>query len=498
MLQNIKLKAGLYTELAGNGRFVNVVLAAGELQIRLRSRDGSTFQTQLVSGMAFELPRGFVSAAFLSEVTQQTKVWLSDLPLTYTPVEQKIVGSTAVISNSGKAFFGNAAEMLAQRQGRKGVSIFAKEDFYIGGSDVNQINAVKVAANETTKIDTQAAIYAFSLNSANAPKKVVIAGSEPEILEDQSYSGVRSYGFSSAAMAAPQAGIVDKVYVLGMSGVNTVTNDELRFGETVFTGSMQGEGGADTSAGYNNHYYGITKSGNALTLVDVDMATGDYVESVIYTHTESIAITRFRVNNGRIALACNSAGYDGFALVGDLGGEMVLKPFPAAFGTAGDMQLLSTGAVVVTKTAHTSHSNLNDAGFSVPVATPYESFNINFLSLDRANDTIYIQFSNFISKSENMGVSWEAAFLGVDSPIASVSVNDNSAIIAAYYKVFISDGYGGLVEVPYPTEAGMNASSAFPTPTGEVYITDNSNIHILQGETKTVGGLDVAIMEEIN
>jgi hypothetical protein len=498
MLQNIKLNAGLYTELAGNGRFVNVVLAAGELQIRLRSRDGSTFQTQLVSGMAFELPRGFVSAAFLSEVTQQTKVWLSDLPLTYTPIEQKIVGSAAVISNSGKAFFGDALEMLPQRLGRKGVSIFANEDFYIGGIDVNQINAVKVTANETTKIDTQAALYAFSLNSANAPKKIVIAGSEPEILESQSYLGVRTYGVTQAAMAAPQEGVVDKIYTAGGGGVATVTNDELRFGATVYSGSVRGTGGAETGAGYNNHYYTVTISGNTLSLVDIDMATGDYVENVIYTHTESISITYFRVNNGRIAIACNSASYDGFALVGELGGEIVLKPFVAGFGTAGDMQLLSTGAVVVTKTALTSYSNLIDAGFSVPVATPYESFNINSLSLDKASDTIYIHYSNFISKSGNMGVSWQGAFGGIDSTVVSVSVNDGSAIIAAYYKVYISDGLGGLIEVPYPTESGMNVKRVFPTPTGEIYIKDGADLHILQGESKISGGLDVAIMEEIN
>jgi len=162
MLHNILLKAGEYTEIAKQGKFLNVVLAAGEITARIRMNDLSTFETKLVSGMAFPVPQGFQSVAFFSDTSQQTKIWLGNLPLTYAPMESKVVGSSALQSRKEKTFFNKPTITVESASGRGKIILQAEKDFFVGGAGMSISNSVKVKSGDLFSLNTQGAIYTYS------------------------------------------------------------------------------------------------------------------------------------------------------------------------------------------------------------------------------------------------------------------------------------------------------------------------------------------------
>lgn len=165
MLHNVLIKANKHTEIAKQGKFINIVLASGELSARIRMGDGQIFETKLISGMSFPVPQGYVSVAFTSETSQQTRIWLGDLPLTYSPLDSKIVGSSSAQTTESEVYYNTFTEVLPARVGRQKAILYCAEDFYFGGQGVTYANAMKHNANTPLQLDTQAPILAFSKNS---------------------------------------------------------------------------------------------------------------------------------------------------------------------------------------------------------------------------------------------------------------------------------------------------------------------------------------------
>jgi len=172
MLHNILLKAGEYTEIAKQGKFLNVVLAAGEITVRIRMSDLSTFETKLISGMSFPTEKEFQSVAFTSDTSQQTKVWVGDLPLSYSPMNSKVVGSSALRSGFGRSFYGEPSVLLGAESGRGKVTLSSLEDFFVGGKGVTKDSAIKIDAGSVFSISTQGAIYSFTDNQSDIRKEV--------------------------------------------------------------------------------------------------------------------------------------------------------------------------------------------------------------------------------------------------------------------------------------------------------------------------------------
>jgi len=165
MLHNILLKAGEYTEIAKQGKFINVVLAAGEITVRIRMRDLSVFETKLVSGMSFPVTKGFQSVAFTSNDNQQIKVWLGDLPLNYSPVSSKLVGSSALGSRQVKSFFGYPLLTIEAKSQRGKITMQASKPFFVGGAGVAVGSGIYVEAYKLLEINTQGAVYTYSENA---------------------------------------------------------------------------------------------------------------------------------------------------------------------------------------------------------------------------------------------------------------------------------------------------------------------------------------------
>ena len=148
MLHNILLQAGIQTEIAKKGKFINVVLAAGEITARIRHIDGGVLETKLISGMAFPVPEGFASVGLTSDVSQQTKVWLGDMPLTYSPSESVVVGSRALSSHGVELYHNQITEILPARNGRGKITLQADKEFHLAGAGGTLNNAIKIPAGE--------------------------------------------------------------------------------------------------------------------------------------------------------------------------------------------------------------------------------------------------------------------------------------------------------------------------------------------------------------
>jgi hypothetical protein len=181
MLHNIKIIKGLSTELAKKGQYINIVLAAGEVELRARKLNGSVFQTTVVSGMAFQIDEGFSSVSVTSDVNQQTKIWLGDVPLTYSPLELKVVGSSAMQSYGVNLFYNQITEILPARNGRGKLTLQSEKDFRIGGIGSNLNNSIQVAAGSMFEFSTQGAVFGYSTNANDLPKLVSKLGASPEI-----------------------------------------------------------------------------------------------------------------------------------------------------------------------------------------------------------------------------------------------------------------------------------------------------------------------------
>jgi hypothetical protein len=181
MLHNVLLKADIQTEMAKQGKFINVVLAAGEINARIRYDDGGVLETKLVSGMAFPVPKGFVSVGFSSDISQQCKIWLGFLPLTYSPNEQKVVGSSSMQSLGVNLFYNQITEILPARSGRGKLTLQADKDFRLGGVGSNLNNSIKIAAGTLFEFSTQGAVFGYSVDTSDLSKVATNLGATPQI-----------------------------------------------------------------------------------------------------------------------------------------------------------------------------------------------------------------------------------------------------------------------------------------------------------------------------
>lgn len=163
MLHTLGLKQGQWEPINGEARHINIVLAAGEIDVRVKKRGSSAYSTQMVGGMALELPV-FDSVEIRSDTDQIIKVWVSELPLNYSPDTARQVGSNALRSSVGQVFSGFANEILPAEVGRNKITLTPEREILIGGANLNAINGVKVRAGEPFPMATQGAVYAMELS----------------------------------------------------------------------------------------------------------------------------------------------------------------------------------------------------------------------------------------------------------------------------------------------------------------------------------------------
>ncbi|WP_432459402.1 hypothetical protein [Agarivorans sp. QJM3NY_25] len=165
MIVTISLKADLPETVSRTGRYLNLLIAAGEIRVRAMGNGSENFDSNLYKGCAPTLSAAFEIFEFTSPVDQEIKVWISKHPMTTQSSEMRSVGSENISSNQAQAFYG-APQLIAQAEpGRSTVLIQPWNDvIFIGGSNVSSANGFKVAAGEPVKISTQGAVYAVTDN----------------------------------------------------------------------------------------------------------------------------------------------------------------------------------------------------------------------------------------------------------------------------------------------------------------------------------------------
>lgn len=488
MLNNIKINAGLYTEKAGTGRYINVVLAAGEIEARIRMSNGETFQTTLISGMSFEVPRGFVAVAFTSDVSQQTKVWLSDLPLTYAPSESKVVGSSGLVSSSEKVFFGEPRTMLPAATARGKITMSADDDFYIGGVGVSRSNAIKVPANTLFSVATQGEIQGYTESPLYAPAYSAKFDENSVIDENIVMTGVNMSGGAAPFQGVGGSGVSDKVFILG-AGVQSIELDGTYNVQNVTDKVPNGS----IAISLNNHYYSLRAQSTGLYLVDVDMSDSTVNETLIFTDNAAIqSYHSFAFDGVRIFAQIYGSANGTQALYGDING-LAVTTIPAGMSVV-DSLFAANGELLLRGTTSTTISTDGGATFAPVKPIGYTVSSSSRMVVDVVTGEIYQPADNLLLKTINNGATWVEAF-SFGSTYKAAYVVDGLAVIITSAAITVNDG----TEKVYPfSENKLNLKSAIINNIGELMAFDLNALHSITGKKIAAGGLNVSIMAEVN
>lgn len=498
MLNNIKINAGLYTEKAGTGRHINIVLAAGEIEARVRMSNGETFQTTLISGMSFEVPRGFVAVAFTSDVSQQTKVWLSDLPLTYSSQDSRVVGSSAVESYSKKVMFSTPTELLSAKAGRGKSLISASEDIKIGGVGVSPSSAVNIPANVPFEISTQGALFAYSENPANAGSVVVSIGdtgfktSESGVVAQ---TGQMVYAERDSEFLIISGGTINRYKAADFSFIQSINvGVHGTFPPYDNMNSPMQKSGDD--------YYSFVSKNGSTSLIKYDSKTKGFTEvNVAATGGEVEDFKVDTANNRSCVLVVLSSGVRELHF-GTLDSWSVYAV--PDFGSFDATILSMFGADYIGVYGLQNMIESLDGGVSFSAVKPI-GFNLSTVVLeDKQTGFFYTKTNTNLIKRSTDGI--------VFGDLYQATFNIYSLYVAGGYIYGVGEGGfvysddGGETFTNYTFEsitgdANKNTLYSVDTsPDGFVYVLDygSSTVYRLGGESVPVGGLDVAILSEVN
>jgi hypothetical protein len=489
MLNNIKINAGLSTEVAKKGRHINVVLAAGEIEVRIRQESGNVLQTRLVSGMSFEVPSGFVSVGFTSDISQQTKVWLSDLPLTYSPLDSKIVGSNAVDSVTRKALYNEVSELVPARSGRAAATIYASSDLFVGGVGLTKANAIKVPANTPYKLSTQGIINAYTDDPTKKAKSVIKLNGTPTVLQQVDVGAALGGLFYSAPLDMVfyrQGGSYKKVSAVDLiSGDSTLSNVTSVQHNDVFD--------------YEGYLYVLTYFGLKISIAKIDIETGISQETALGDISSS-SLLDWHFDGGKVALI-NALSTAVELWVGDVDG--LTKRTPPITGALKVVRWCADGALVVLSNDYSIRSLDGGVTWQPEVALPvFAMANTSpTVRTDMLTGAMYAAASGVLRKSLDNGATWLdiASFGSVDYLQCSGDVIYITSLSGGIPRLYYSEDGGNSFLTLTDLLTSIITRYIAVASTGALYVGDNNGvITSIGGELAIVGGLDVAVMSEVN
>jgi hypothetical protein len=492
MLHNVLLKAGFSTEIAKQGKFLNVVLAAGEVEARIRLITGEVLQTNIVSGMAFPVSQGFISVSFLSSETQKVKVWLGDLPLTYSPIESKIVGSTALISTVAKASFGDAKQLLPERVGRKSLTINSSKSLFVGSSDVRPSSAIEIPANTNFTLDTQASLWGYS--SDKTDKTQLVTDLSRGLGDEQGvfYEGVNSpKGFITYLENISMYAVVAGGF-LTLRGID----------ENYYKPQTTDVGGNGVFGRFSNGDLVCFKS-NSLKVISVLDGTlravsGFFTNSPSQLHVDSNSDNIASFPNASMVLHTGNESNGLTEKAHPLTGTPDIKLENAVYS--------ATGRLIIFSLNHYCMSDDNGATWGLVQDLPsnYGTVAGTSVSADMLSGAIYYgDVNGDLYKSQNNGVSFEKVkvsalgWTGLPKIEAIHCVGDSIAISNGGGICYSVNGGETWVDIIF-TSYQQTAGGIVISPDG-ILTTHNKSYKYFKGiSTSLVGGLSVRVLEEIN
>ncbi|MFW7525311.1 hypothetical protein ACODM8_14410 [Vibrio ostreicida] len=146
------------------GRFFKLVSASDSVNVRFIYHDDSELETVLYQGLSIEHPKDFKSFFISAETHQEVVLFASQAKLVDDRLETSITGAATLDSSTAELFANVLGEIVPARLGRRSALIVADEVVYIGGSNLDMTNGIKVDAGESIEIESQAAIYGLSIS----------------------------------------------------------------------------------------------------------------------------------------------------------------------------------------------------------------------------------------------------------------------------------------------------------------------------------------------
>jgi len=495
MLNNISIKAGEFTEITKQGSNINVVLAAGEITVRIRFKSGQVQQTKLVSGMSFDTLESYISVAFSSDVSQKVKVWLSDMRLTYSPIESRNVGSSAIDSSSEMVYYATPNELISAQSGRGKVTINSKEDIYIGGTNLNAENAIKVSANENFELSTQGAIFAYSLNKNLQPKQTTRIQNVEDLTFTNHIAGWEKIHVNS------ELGVMYAVNSLD-SSVKKIRLSDMTT-QKIYSHSGQGRmHDQNSKSGAFEQYDGslffvVSKAGNT-SLMKIDLENDLLTEvSKLSSVGGDIQDLYMDIGGGKISAVIEISGTNK-VFAGDLNSisesTLTLTDEPLCHVWVTDQHLI----VYAGATQSSSH----DGGVTWEPVIGTEHSIRNGVFRDKVSGKIY-HFQQYEHYESVDGISWWSVYRTGGYNTFSAFVSGDVRISVGERNLIYVDGNNEPQVYNINTKTGLAVNSCRSVSVGgdgKWYVIDGSKgLFVFSGATvEQVGGLPVAIMSEVN
>lgn len=508
MLFNVLLNAGLETKPEARGRFINVVLAAGTIRARIQNANGRVWSTNLVSGMAFDNGENFDSVSFVSESSQQCKIWISDIPLTYAPDTTREVGSSSLSSTVGAVFSGVATELLPAEAGRNKVTVSPAGNILLGGVGLNLNNGIPIASGEVFTLNTQGAVYALETSGSYPP----------------AYTAT----FTGADIATPTVeniqvsewdnlvtDVVNKNYIVTVyspSNSHTlVKRDPLTFVEQSSValeyevqdaGQMRQNGNIAYYASY------ITATGGDPSWFEIDLDSMTYTKTTV---TADVTGMRWADWVGDLKAAFSPSNHYVYYNDADAGWTKAAAPTGSSETYTHGFALDGNGVMYVLYRNELRWSDDMGATWNVKsLPSAVNAATVPALGVELASGHIYACCASgnicTVYRSEDQGTTWAAVFDSTFNAVGYVAAMMNMkgttialAVSFKGYKVNVDGETFSYENAVY----NSSARAAVVGEDGRLYTmnTDtgsNYHINVTEGEQVKLGGLSVAIMAEVN
>lgn len=512
MLFDLKLSDGFWNQINREARHINIVLAAGEIQVRFVSKKGANYQTKMVQGMALELPK-FDRVEIKGETDQQIKVWVSDVPLSYSPDSSRQVGSNALRSSVGYVYSGYPHALLPAEIGRNKITLTPQQDIYIGGTNLNTKNGVLLKAGQVFSMATQGAVYALEttgnfqpyFTALVPPSEILNKLGETPLNEQptlkiyhENRDRTRGWGFRGSQNQTAFLYEYDPA-------TREPTGFSASFGSNQFYTSSYRQRG-DLLVNWNNTYLRI-----------FDMNTGTFEMSYpSIGNGEKIQAYAF---NGQYEYVATNAGVVHRRLIGqpDENWAQYADAVPITMGNLYALRgfdVLSTGRIIW---ANTEQLWFKDEGGVWTQGNYYGEAvtgadNVSQMQIDHSSDALYAIEKDAVVVSFDGGESWQTEYSYTDNLDFNGRAPTRMEVLNGAILICGIEGYGyrdpisgtwTTRDLPF---GQRNAARCCLNLSGTAYFHLQANDQRYEtslfldgrGTPSPVGGLPVSIMAEVN
>lgn len=490
MIHNVGIQAGVWARIAQVGVWVTSILATGDLRIRAEKQDGSVFETELVSGMTFDVKGGYQSVSFLSSVSQTAKIWLSENKLNWSPQESRLVGASALANKTVECYYGEPKKMVDAESGRGSVTIYAKADMYIGGSGLTMASAIKVPANTTYQLKTQGEIFGYTDNPLFAPLPSSVP-SEVSIVANGVPTQGEALGYIGGGVMSRTNGAEASLWYVANQKLKRMRLSDKLVSEYASTGKFNEHGCLQG----DNQLKTIVFDGAEVSTVAVNLTSNAVTVTPLITlpgaPTAALAYSQYKGKVAFYAWGASSSLY-----VGVDGGVTAVS---APAGETGHVDALefSEAGLWALYGSNGYFSTDNGASWSAVRAIPYAPTQANVFRRDSATGALYYFSGKRLFCSVDNGLNWELVY-NSDRNINKFAVVDGDLFIAEGGRFVYLSSEGRLLRLDYTGEGSYDHRFVAVAPSGEIYMTTSSTLTTVSGEPKLSGGLPVAVMSEVN